>query len=123
MEGFTGAIGVLKIPAGATVGIVVSSGSSLGSLAGATTTIRLATAVTQIPLRNPALFARVKALYDARDTLGLDAESKRVLWRYYKDFVRGGVKAHGVLSDARHGVDDDEIGGEMQRRVVDQRRA
>ncbi len=45
---------------------------------------------------NPALFARVQALYDARDTLELDAESKRVLWRYYKDFVRGGAK----LSDA-----------------------
>jgi alkanesulfonate monooxygenase SsuD/methylene tetrahydromethanopterin reductase-like flavin-dependent oxidoreductase (luciferase family) len=30
----------------------------LTSLAGATTTIRLATSVTQIPLRNPALFAR-----------------------------------------------------------------
>ncbi len=41
---------------------------------------------------NPALFARVQALYDARDTLGLDAESKRVLWRYYKDFVRAGAK-------------------------------
>ena len=41
---------------------------------------------------NPKLFARVQALYDARDTLGLDAESKRLLWRYYKDFVRGGAK-------------------------------
>jgi peptidyl-dipeptidase Dcp len=41
---------------------------------------------------NPKLFARVQALYDARDTLGLDAESKRVLWRYYKDFVRAGAK-------------------------------
>jgi peptidyl-dipeptidase Dcp len=41
---------------------------------------------------NPKLFARVQALYDARETLGLDAESKRLLWRYYKDFVRGGAK-------------------------------
>jgi peptidyl-dipeptidase Dcp len=41
---------------------------------------------------NPALFARVRALYDARDTLGLDAESQRVLWRYHKDFVRAGAK-------------------------------
>jgi peptidyl-dipeptidase Dcp len=40
---------------------------------------------------NPALFARVKALYDARDSLGLDPESKRLLWRYYKDFVRAGA--------------------------------
>lgn len=34
------------------------SWTALTGLAGATTTIRLATAVTQIPLRNPALFAR-----------------------------------------------------------------
>ena len=40
---------------------------------------------------NPVLFARVKKLYDARDTLGLDPESKRLLWRYYKDFVRAGA--------------------------------
>jgi peptidyl-dipeptidase Dcp len=41
---------------------------------------------------NPALFARVQALYDQRETLGLDPESKRLLWRYYKDFVRAGAK-------------------------------
>src|SRR5882724_936806 len=45
---------------------------------------------------NPALFARIDALYAARDTLGLDAESKRLLWRYERDFVRAGAK----LSDA-----------------------
>ncbi len=41
---------------------------------------------------NPALFARLSALYDQRDKLGLDAESKRLLERYYKDFVRSGAK-------------------------------
>src|SRR5471032_2126627 len=41
---------------------------------------------------NPALFARIDALYTARDTLGLDAESKRLLWRCYRDFVRAGAK-------------------------------
>ena len=40
---------------------------------------------------NPALFARVKSLYDVRETLGLDPESKRLLWRYYRDFVRAGA--------------------------------
>ena len=34
---------------------------------------------------NGALFARIQALYDARDSLGLDAESKRLVERYYKD--------------------------------------
>ncbi len=41
---------------------------------------------------NPALFARVDALYAARAKLGLDPESERLLWRYYKDFVRAGAK-------------------------------
>ncbi|HZL45461.1 MAG TPA: M3 family metallopeptidase [Opitutaceae bacterium] len=41
---------------------------------------------------NPALFARIRTLYDARDQLGLDAESKRLLERYYKDFVRAGAR-------------------------------
>ena len=41
---------------------------------------------------NGPLFARIAALYDARATLGLDAESARLLDRYYKDFVRSGAK-------------------------------
>ncbi|MSU35713.1 MAG: M3 family peptidase [Pedosphaera sp.] len=41
---------------------------------------------------NPALFARLDALHSARDTLGLDAESKHLLERYYKDFIRSGAK-------------------------------
>ena len=38
------------------------------------------------------LYARVAALYDARDTLGLDAESVRLLERYHTDFVRAGAR-------------------------------
>lgn len=45
---------------------------------------------------NPKLFARVQALYDQRDKLGLDPESDYLLERYYKDFVRAGAR----LSDA-----------------------
>ena len=45
---------------------------------------------------NGKLFARVKALYDQRDSLGLDAESRRLLERYHTDFVRAGAN----LSDA-----------------------
>lgn len=40
---------------------------------------------------NGKLFARVQALYDKRDELP-DAESKYLLERYYKDFVRAGAK-------------------------------
>jgi len=38
------------------------------------------------------LFARVKALYAQRDSLGLDAESKRLVERYYRNFVRAGAE-------------------------------
>jgi peptidyl-dipeptidase Dcp len=39
-----------------------------------------------------ALFARIEALYEVREALGLDPESKRLLWRYHRDFVRAGAK-------------------------------
>lgn len=45
---------------------------------------------------NGPLFARVQSLYDNRDKLGLDPESKWLIERYDKDFVRAGAK----LSDA-----------------------
>ncbi len=46
---------------------------------------------------NPNLFARIKKLYDARDTLGLDAVDRRLLEKRYEDFVRGGA----ALTDAQ----------------------
>ena len=48
---------------------------------------------------NPKLFARIDALYAARDTLGLDAESQRLLWRYQRDFVRAGAKLSAADKD------------------------
>ena len=45
---------------------------------------------------NANLFNRIKALYETRATLGLDAESVRLIERYHTDFVRAGAK----LSDA-----------------------
>ncbi len=44
-----------------------------------------------IRLNNP-LFARVQDLHNRRESLGLDAESKWLLERYHKDFVRAGAK-------------------------------
>ncbi|RFP08234.1 M3 family peptidase [Duganella sp. BJB475] len=41
---------------------------------------------------NAKLYARVKSLYDNRDKLKLDAESKHLLERYHTDFVRAGAK-------------------------------
>ena len=45
---------------------------------------------------NPKLFARVKAVYDARDSLKLDPESLQLLKIYYMQFVHAGAN----LSDA-----------------------
>lgn len=42
-------------------------------------------------LLNEKLFARIKALYDQRDMLGIDTESGRVLDRYHIRFVRSGA--------------------------------
>jgi peptidyl-dipeptidase Dcp len=41
---------------------------------------------------NDKLYARIKALYDKRDKLHLDPESKRLLERYHTDFVRAGAQ-------------------------------
>lgn len=43
-------------------------------------------------LLNPKLFARVKALWDGRDKLGLDAEQHRLLKETYERFVRAGAQ-------------------------------
>jgi len=45
---------------------------------------------------NGKLFARIDQLYRRRESLGLDAEAKRVLERYHLDFVRAGAQ----LTDA-----------------------
>ncbi|KRA54087.1 dipeptidyl carboxypeptidase [Pseudoxanthomonas sp. Root65] len=45
---------------------------------------------------DPTLFARVKSVYDARDTLGLTPEQKTVVEHTYDGFVRAGAQ----LSDA-----------------------
>jgi peptidyl-dipeptidase Dcp len=41
---------------------------------------------------NAKLYARVKALYDRRDSLGLDPESRYLLERYHRYFVRAGAE-------------------------------
>lgn len=41
---------------------------------------------------NPRLFARIKALYEKRNELGLDAESLRLTEVYYDRFVRAGAQ-------------------------------
>ncbi|MBK6728794.1 MAG: M3 family metallopeptidase [Xanthomonadales bacterium] len=50
-------------------------------------------------LLNPALFARVQTLHAKRESLGLDAESLRLLDRYHTDFVRAGALVKGADQD------------------------
>lgn len=40
---------------------------------------------------NQALFGRIKAVYDQRETLGLDLEQMRLVEKIYQDFERGGA--------------------------------
>ncbi|MEY4510556.1 MAG: hypothetical protein RLZZ450_2678 [Pseudomonadota bacterium] len=42
--------------------------------------------------QNEALFARILAVYEARDQGALSAEQKRLIWRQYNDFVLAGAK-------------------------------
>lgn len=49
---------------------------------------------------NEKLFARVKALWDKKETLGLNLEQAKILDNSYKDFIRSGAN----LSDADKGI-------------------
>lgn len=48
---------------------------------------------------NPALFARIETLWQARDTLGLDAEAARLLMLTRRGFVRSGARLEGAARD------------------------
>ena len=41
--------------------------------------------------QNPALFARVKEVYENQESFGLNKEQKKLLDETYKRFVRGGA--------------------------------
>jgi len=71
------------------------------ALTGANTTDRLDAIDTEISPKlsahadsidlNPQLFARVKAVYDARESLGLSVEESRLLEETYKEMVHAGA--------------------------------
>jgi peptidyl-dipeptidase Dcp len=50
-------------------------------------------------LLNEALFARIDALYQQRNELGLDPESTRLIERYHTDFVRAGARLSAADKD------------------------
>ena len=57
---------------------------------------------------NPKLFARVKAVYDKRDSLKLDPESKFLVERYYKTFVRSGALLSEADKETLRGLNQEE---------------
>ncbi|MDR5653693.1 M3 family metallopeptidase [Ruixingdingia sedimenti] len=64
---------------------------------------RLAAFSSEITM-NPALFARIAALWDGRDALGLDAEQARVLMLYRRMFLRAGAALQGAAADRMKAV-------------------
>ncbi|MDG2398699.1 MAG: M3 family metallopeptidase [Candidatus Marinimicrobia bacterium] len=59
-------------------------------------------------LLNGKLFHRVKTIYEQRDQLGLDAESKRLVEKYYTDFIRSGANLSNEKKESLK-----KINGEM----------
>lgn len=71
---------------------------------------------------NPTLFARIKTLYDARASLGLDAIDLRLLEKRYQDFVRAGA----ALGDAQKvriraiNTELSQLGTQFDQNVLDE---
>ncbi|HMH43096.1 MAG TPA: M3 family metallopeptidase, partial [Pyrinomonadaceae bacterium] len=57
---------------------------------------------------NAKLFARVKALYDSRDSLKLDPESHYLVERYFKAFVRAGALLSESDKETLRGLNQEE---------------
>lgn len=57
---------------------------------------------------NAKLFARVKALYEKRDALKLDSESRYLVERYYKTFVRAGALLSEADKETLRGLNQEE---------------
>jgi len=58
-------------------------------------------------LMNAALFARIRTLWETRDSLNLDAEDARLLERTHKDFVRGGAALEGPAKERMRRVNEE----------------
>ena len=54
-----------------------------------------------------ALFERITAVYEARDSLGLDAETRRLVERYHTDFVRAGAQLDAPAQDRLRGINEE----------------
>ncbi len=68
------------------------------------------------------LFARLQALHDQRSALGLDAESQRLIERYYSDFVRAGAKLSAPDKDRLKAMNSElaALGSQFSQNVLDE---
>jgi peptidyl-dipeptidase Dcp len=57
---------------------------------------------------NPKLFVRVKSLYEQREALKLDPESRFLVERYYKTFVRSGALLSEADKETLRGLNQEE---------------
>src|SRR4051794_2066656 len=57
---------------------------------------------------DPKLFARIKAIYDSRNTSGLNAEQKFLAERYYKNFVRSGAQLNEADKTALRALNQEQ---------------
>ncbi|MBK7409517.1 MAG: M3 family metallopeptidase [Saprospirales bacterium] len=56
---------------------------------------------------NPALFQRVKVVYDQKDQLGLNTEQAQLLKKHYDKFVRGGANLSGADQEAFRKINEE----------------
>ena len=54
--------------------------------------------------QNAKLYARIAAVYDARETSGLSPEQKRLAWLYYTNFTRAGAKLDPAAKEKLSGI-------------------
>ncbi|MEA2166398.1 MAG: peptidyl-dipeptidase Dcp [Thermoanaerobaculia bacterium] len=69
---------------------------------------------------DPTLFARIKAVYDARNKSGLDAEQKFLIERYYRNFIRSGAQLNDADKTALRAINQEssKLGTQYRDRVL-----
>jgi peptidyl-dipeptidase Dcp len=69
---------------------------------------------------NPQVFARVKSIYDRRQTLGLDAEQLRLVEQRYRALVRAGAALPGPAKERVRAINLERSGilAEFRRRLL-----
>ena len=73
-------------------------------------------------LLNAALFGRIKALYDNRESLGLDPESLRLVEETHRDFVRSGAELSEVEKETLRAINTElaELSTSFSQNVLDE---